>query len=503
MPLEIVAEEKVDESAGESPRRQIAGLAVPYNQAARVGPLGQSVTFQTGSIIAENGSPLLLGHDVQRPVGVLVDASSKDDGVRARWAVDPTRDGDEALVQAQSGSRRGLSVGVDLEEFQEQEDGSLLVQLGRLAETSLVALAGYVGAQVDTVTASDKGEDMPEETQPADEPTTAPVEAHPAPVEAHRPPIIVAERPAPELRAGEFVQLYVQAAKGNVRARQRIEAALTLETTTTEPGVIPIVYVQQIIDSLGADRPLFNAMSKADMPAAGMLIRRPHVTTRPDGNWVLDETTGIPTGPVVIGNQDMPIKQWAWGGSASVALVERSAPSYVEEVFSQAVKSYYRDVEADVAASFPTSASTVTTLGGGFAAFMAAYRTFPNLLVCGGTAYGKLIDARGVALFSGGSADAQGNANIAGLSVVASPDVAATDAWVTARDFLELRETTPIRLSVANVEALSMEIGVTGFFAKLQERETLGGVAGAVRIPTWTPAADPAATAEESGRKRS
>ena len=58
------------------------------------------------------------------------------------------------------------------------------------------------------------------------------------------------------------------------------------------------------------------------------------------------------------------MKQWAWGGSASVALVERSAPSYIEEVFSQAIKSYYRDVEADIASAFPAAWAGPTAWAG-------------------------------------------------------------------------------------------------------------------------------------------
>jgi hypothetical protein len=506
VPLEVLAGEPEPGSSETPTRRQIGGQAVPYNVAARVGPLGQRVTFQPGSIIAENGSPLLLGHDPQRPVGVLVDASSSGDELRARWQVDPTRDGDEALVQAQSGSRRGLSVGVDLEEYDEDEDGSLVVRLGRLAETSLVALAGFASAGVDVVTAQasqpGEGEDMPDETQ-TEETTTAPVETHPAPVEAHRAPILVQARPEPELRAGEFVQTYVRAQRGDARARQRIEAALTTETTATEPGVIPIVYVQQIIDSLGYSRPLYDAMSHADMPAAGMLIRRPHVTTRPDGGWVVDETAGAPTGPVVIGNADMSVRQWAWAGAASVALVERSAPSYVEEVFSQAVKSYYRDVEADVASHLPAAAGSATSLGEAVAEFMAAYRDWPNLLILGSTAYGKFLDATGVLMYTAGSADATGQATIAGLRVVASPDVTPGDGWVTRGDMLEIRETTPVRLSVANVEALSMEIGVTGFYASTQTREALGGVNGAVHVVGVVPPVTLGAESSSRGGRKS
>jgi len=229
-----------------------------------------------------------------------------------------------------------------------------------------------------------------------------------------------------------------------------------------------------------------------------MTIRRPHITTRPDGGWLADDTAGAPTGAVTIVNADEQVIQWAWGGAASVALVERSSPSYVEEVFTQAIKSYYRDVEAQIAGAFPPAAGGATSLGAAVAMFLDAYRTYPNLLVCGPNAYGKLLDATGVLMFTSGSADAQGGGTVAGLRVITSADLNATDAWVTSSDFLEVRESTPLRLSVSDVTSLSLEIGVTSFYAQTQTREALGGVNGAVGLPTFTPvaAATPAAKSE-------
>ena len=124
-----------------------------------------------------------------------------------------------------------------------------------------------------------------------------------------------------------------------------------------------MAYVQDIVDGLGDDRPLFNAVAHAEMPPSGMTIRRPVIATRPDGAFIADDTAGAPTNAVAINNLDVTIKQWAWGGSASVALVERSAPSYVEEVFAQAIRSMHRDVEADIAAAFPAAAGGAASLG--------------------------------------------------------------------------------------------------------------------------------------------
>ena len=486
-PLELQAAEPADES-DHQPRRLLAGLAVPYGVEALVGET--LVTFAAGSVTAAERVPLLLGHDPQRPVGVLAEHEETETGLRATFSVDATPEGDVALVQAASGSRAGLSVGVDVVTFEESEDGErITVQAGRLAETSLVSLAAYAGAAVDHVAASQpraEGADMPDQpTSPAaasDVPEDVPADAPHQP-----PPMIITARAEPEMRLGEYVQTLVRAERGDRGAAQRIEAALTRGNLAGNPGVVPIAYVSQIVDGLGDERPLFDAVDHAEMPPAGMTIRRPVIATRPDGAFMADDTAAAPTGAVAINNLDETIRQWAWAGSASVALVERSAPSYVEEVFTQAIKSYHRDVEADIAGFFPAAAGGPASLGAAVAAFMAAYRRAPTLLVCGGAAYGKLLDSRGALTFSSGSADASGSATVAGLKTITSPDVATGDAWVTLPELVEVRESAPIRLSVSDVTSLSLEVGVTSFYASVRTLPTSGAVAGAVGIPTFNP----------------
>lgn len=493
-PIQITLSDPPDQPADAElpPSRVVGGLVVPYGQTARI--QGRKVTFRPGSVHAREHVPMLLGHNVDRPIGLMVTSAQGDAGLSGVFAIDQTADGDTAIVQARSGSRRGLSAGVDVIEANEDADGNLDVIEGELAEVSQVTLAAYTDAAITQIAAQEtdpqEGEKM--DTQPDQPATDAPahLDAEIATQAERRQPVIVtAERSAPDMRLGEYVQTLVKAERGDTVARQRIEAALDRQTIGTNPGVVPIAYVNDVLDSLGADRPLFDAMKHADMPAAGMTIRQPEVTTRPDGNWLPDDTAGAPTTPVNIGNKDVNIRQWAWGGSASVALVERSSPSYVEEVFKLVLESYYRDVEASIAAAFPTAASTITSLGGAVAAFMTAYRRFPNLIVAGADAYGKLLDATGVFLFTSGSANADGTARYAGMEVVPSADVAAADAWVTTRDFQVVRESSPIRLSVSDVTSLSLEIGVTSFYAQTDGLQHLGtpAVPGAVRIAGFQP----------------
>ena len=506
--LELLAEAP----AGDGPR-EISGLAVPWEQEARI--KDRRVTFAADSVAIEIGSPLLLGHDDNQPVGVLTSSTSSRDGLRAVFAIDRTPAGDAAIVQARSGSRRGLSVGVDLEadgfETDPRDPDRIRVLAGRAAETSLVAMAAYPTAGVEQIAAHKQEETVsettpkpPEPDQPEpddDDDDTQPAEPE-SRVEARRSRgLVIADRSEPEMRLGEYVQELVKAERGDRAARIRIEAALTRENVTTNPGVVPIAYVNQVIDSLGDARPLFDAMDHADMPASGMTIRRPEITTRPDGGWLADDTAGAPTSAVKIGNHDVNVLQWAWGGAASVALVERSSPSYVEEVFAQAIKAYHKDVEADIAAAFDAAVGPpAASLGVAVTMFLGAYRDYPNLVIAGGAAYGKLLDALGTLMFASGSADAQGNATLAGMRVIASPDVGSDDAWVTRSDFQEIRESSPIRLTVSDVESLSLEIGVTSFYARTPTRQALGGMPGAVQIPGFTPPL--ALSASSSSRER-
>lgn len=481
-------------------QRIVGGLIVPYGVAANVG--GRMITFEAGSVNVPDHVPFVLAHNLDRPIGVLITHAQADAGLSGVFAIDATGDGDTAITQAKSGSRRGLSGGIDVITADEDADGNLTVQDAELAEVSQVVLAAYSDSQITQIAAHKaEGTAMTEtpQPQPDPDPDPAPEPDDDAP-EARRPVIVTSERAQPRLRLGEYVKTLIKAERGDTAARQRIEAALTREVVANNPGVVPIVYVQEIVDSLGADRPLFGAVSHAEMPPAGMTIRRPHITTRPDGGWLADDTAGAPSGAVTIVNQDEAVKQWAWGGSASVALVERSAPSYIEEVFAQAIKSYYRDVEADIAASFPAALGGAASLGAAVGAFLKAYRTYPTLLVCGADAYAKLLDATGVLMFTSGSASAQGGGTVAGLRTIASPDLAAGDAWVTASDFVEVRESSPLRLSVSDVTSLSLEIGVTSFYAKTQTREALGGVNGAVGIPAFVPVG---LSAQSAGRSKS
>ena len=300
---------------------------------------------------------MLLGHDTNRPVGILAEHTEQPAGIYARFSIDQTEDGNAALAQAQSGSRAGLSVGADIISFESLEEGELTrVTAARVTETSLVSLAAFDTAAVDAVAAAkhnreDTTMSTDTDTTPAPAAATPPADVNAADDRPNRQPAIVvtAEAPAPSLRLQDYVHDIIAAERGDHAARERVELALTRETVGANPGVIPIAYVNELVGGLQATRPLHDAFATAQMPASGMSIRRPKWTVLPDGGWMADDTGGAVTSPATIGTMDVPIVQWSWGGAASVALVERSAPSFVEEAMAEAIKNYYKDVEAQIA----------------------------------------------------------------------------------------------------------------------------------------------------------
>ena len=87
----------IDVSAADQQTRTIEGVAVPYGETANLG--GTVYRFQEGSLVqARNRTPLLLGHDRNRPIGVLVELADTPNGALARFQIDNGIEGDLAVA---------------------------------------------------------------------------------------------------------------------------------------------------------------------------------------------------------------------------------------------------------------------------------------------------------------------------------------------------------------------------------------------------------------------
>ena len=130
---------------------------VPYGEHGVADVDGEPVelTFLPGSLtLARPNVPLVNGHDTDAPIGVLVELADEAGAARARFKIDATAAGDDALVQAASGSRAGLSVGALATQWRERAAGVLEVTAAALFHVGLVAIPAMPSAQVSRVTAA-------------------------------------------------------------------------------------------------------------------------------------------------------------------------------------------------------------------------------------------------------------------------------------------------------------------------------------------------------------
>lgn len=140
--------------------RTITGQAVPYNDPGRPASSlgGRGMVFLHGSLdrsltARADKVRLLVQHDSAHPVGRLLDWRNTDEGLETTWKVARTPAGDLALAEASEGVRDGLSVGVEILDY-EDRDGYVNVTEAKLLEVSLVSLPAYDRARVHRVAAS-------------------------------------------------------------------------------------------------------------------------------------------------------------------------------------------------------------------------------------------------------------------------------------------------------------------------------------------------------------
>jgi HK97 family phage prohead protease len=454
---------QMDVLAADTEHRLIEGVIVPYGEAAMID--GQAYRFLPGSVqMARSRTPLLLDHDRGRPVGVLASLADGDQGPVARFRVDMTPSGDEALAQAASGSRGAFSIGATLDQFTEGQVIDVAAAL--IHEVSLVALGAYAGASVTRVAAEAPVADPEPEPQPDPDPDP-PDEEEKVPDNAAPVIIQATDRPTRELGAGELVRYLVAAQHGEPEARRYLEAALTESISTDVSGLLPPQYERTVIGGKPTPRPLYNLFRSRSLPGVGLAVNKPKWTTRPDGVWAATVDDDAHSTKVVIGSQAANIRRWDWAGAIPWVVVQRSDPSIVDEIYSEAVEDFYLDVETSIATLLAAAATNAATSpGAAVGAFFAANGRSPEAIIVAPDVWGKLADRGALQQAVAGSSvsiDGMGlSATWGGLPIVASGSIAATFGYLVSRRAIDVRVTDPVRLTANAIGALNVELAVVG-----------------------------------------
>lgn len=138
--VEITAANAAQTATG----RTITGRIAVYE--VEGSPSSGRTIFAQGSIVPRqplSKVKLLLGHDLQNPVGYMTDFQADGGGITASFHIPPGEAGDAALEQAANHVRDGLSVGLQVRQHDPIDGDLLRVTAAELYEVSLVSVPGF------------------------------------------------------------------------------------------------------------------------------------------------------------------------------------------------------------------------------------------------------------------------------------------------------------------------------------------------------------------------
>jgi hypothetical protein len=282
-------------------------------------------------------------------------------------------------------------------------------------------------------------------------------------------PVIRAERSpaARELLAGEYVHALILAGQGDRDAARVIEAALAESISTDVGGLLPPTYERTVIGGRDVHRPLYDAFRSRPLPGVGLMVNKPAWTTPPEGAWADTVDADATTSKVVVGAQSAVVIRWDWAGAIPWVVVQRSDPSIVDEIYGEAVQSWYLDVEAKIGGEVMQAAPGVaTTLGAGIAEFYVASGSerSPEVILMAPDVWGAFADAGAltVPLGQGGVSAAELSMSFAGIPARSSGTLAPGTVILATRRAVDARITEPVRLTANAIGALNVELAVVG-----------------------------------------
>ena len=292
----IASQVTIDAAAGETGRREITGIAVPYGVAATVAD-GTSVIFEQGSLPVDGKAPrLYLNHMASSAIGIVTERVDSPEGMLFTAKISKTAQGDDALQLALDGVLDSVSVGVNPTKYTTAKDGTITVTAADWIELSLVPVPAFAGAIITDIAASIPHEDEEistieteptQETEPMSEATIPAVEATipTAPIFAQAKRKFVMPSAAEYLAAmhagGDTFHNVNAAYKEAVRDQQSaLQAAAGDVLTTDTPGLLPVPVLGPVFQDLNFVRPVVTAFGARSMPnTPSKTFIRPTITT--------------------------------------------------------------------------------------------------------------------------------------------------------------------------------------------------------------------------------
>ena len=494
--------------SADTERRIIAGKIVPYESVGNTsaGP----VMFAKDSIdIGDPGKiKMLMQHKADKPVGRMQKFNKAEDGIYASFKISASMQGQDALVLAAEDLISGMSVGVEVIKSQQKKD-YIYVTKAQLKEVSLVESPAFTEAQVTKVAASEGEADatiQPTTESEAQvdnttEPTAVPV-VEVAPVEAARPTISASfytEPRSPIRTQAHMLEHSIKAKLGNNESAQWVMKAeadvakfLTAadDSFTTNPAFSPTQFVPTVVDTLIGSRPAVDAIGSRALPAAGMTISVPKITTSGTVAETAEAAGPSETG-IVSSYVNLTVKKYAGLQRYSLEILERSDPSFYSSMLDNMTRAYNKATDAAVIAALTsggTQATGVAADSAGIISYVstqapAAYLATGELArayIAGTSQWSLLLgatDSTGRPIYN--AANPMNNAgsaiptsirgNVLGLDLYVDPNAVSTtideSAFIVVPSSVIIYESPILRLSTNVVTSGEIETMVYGYLA--------------------------------------
>ena len=333
--------------AADSDSRTISGRIVTWGEA---GNTSAGKTVFAKDSIALKPVKLFIDHNMDKPIGKVLDFETTDQGIDATFKIANTQRGNDALVEAMEGLKDGFSVGIKLTEYDNTDEG-LIVKNSQLIEVSLVETPAIDSARVSEVAASDdptheqEGSDMTEtpELQTENEVSVEAAKVEAAAVRTSAP-VFTAPRVDTNVTAGQYVAAQIKAAQGDHDARDLV-AALEVATVSENTGMVPPNYLRDIIGVIDASRPFIDSIERAPLPASGMKIFTPKIGTQATVAQTAEGVEFDSTDTTVTFQEDNIVK-FAGANIINVELLDRSDPSFLDLLVRELAASYAQQTDA-------------------------------------------------------------------------------------------------------------------------------------------------------------
>ena len=494
--------------AADTERRIIAGKIVPYEAVGNTsaGP----VMFAKDSIdIGDPGKiKMLMQHNAEKPIGRMQKFNKQEDGIYATFKISASMQGSDALTLAAEDLISGMSVGVEVIKSQNKKD-YIYVTKAQLKEVSLVESPAFTEAQVTKVAASEGEADATNQptteseaqVDNTTEPTATPV-VETVPVEAARPTISASfytEPRSPIKTQAQYLEHSIKAKLGNqdsnewvLHAEAKAAKMLTAadDDFSTNPAFSPTVFSPTVVDTLIGSRPAIDAIGTRAIPASGMTISHPKITT---SGTVADTNEGAApseTG-IVSAYVNATVNKFAGLQRYSVELLERSSPAFFQAMLENMTRAYNKATDAAVIAELTasgTQATAVAATSNGIISFVgtevpAAYSAtgdLPTAYIAGTSQFALFLSAKDTtdrpiynALqpmnASGQVGPRSLRGNVLGLDLYVDPNVVATtideSAFIVVPSSVVIYESPVLRLSTNVVTSGDIETMIYGYLA--------------------------------------